>query len=250
MPNAADPTFYLVATIAVIVLGLSKGGFVGVGAISLPLLALVTSPLAAAAILLPILVVQDIVGMWVFRRDRDDQVLMALIPGSAAGIFLGYVLATKVESYVVLGCVGVLSILFGLYRLWFDREDRLIVARQLPNWSGSVFGLAAGFTSQIAHAGGPPYQMWVMPRRLPRDVFVGTTAIFFGVTNWLKLPAYMALGQFTAENLRTTAILMPVAIISTLVGVKLVKRVAAEPFYQIVYLLMIFVGAKLLWDAI
>ncbi len=242
-------SFYVVTILAVVLLGLSKGGFVGVGAISLPLMALVAPPIAAAAILLPILIVQDLVSVWAFRRDRDDHLLRMLLPGSVVGIFLGYLLAATVSTQVVLGCVGVLSVIFGAYRLWLDAGGRLATTRDLPEWVGSLFGLASGFTSQIAHAGGPPYQMWVMPRRLPRDTFVGTTAIFFAITNWVKMPAYLALGQFTATNLLTTLVLMPVAILSTFAGVALVRRVSAERFYVTIYVLMILVGGKLIWDA-
>ncbi len=80
-------------------------------------------------------------------------------------------------------------------------------------------GIASGFTSQVAHAGQPPFQVWVLPRKLPRDVLVGTTAIFFAAVNWIKVPAYWALGQFSHENLVTAGLLMPVAILSTLAGV-------------------------------
>jgi uncharacterized membrane protein YfcA len=113
---------------------------------------------------------------------------------------------------------------------------------------GSLFGVATGFTSQIAHAGGPPFQMWVMPRRLPRDTFVGTTAIFFAALNWIKVPAYVALGQLGRDNLLAAAVLLPLAIASSLAGVKLVKRVPVERFYTIVYVLMILAGGKLLLD--
>jgi uncharacterized membrane protein YfcA len=115
---------------------------------------------------------------------------------------------------------------------------------------GSVFGVAAGFTSQIAHAGGPPFQMWVMPRKLERDVFVGTSAIFFAIVNWIKVPAYMALGQFTRDNALATAMLLPVAVLASLAGVKLVRKVSPERFYAIVYALMIVAGGKLLLDGL
>lgn len=245
----SDPLFYLVAALAVTMLGLSKGGFVGAGALSLPLMALVISPIAAAAILLPILIVQDVVGVWAFRRDWNGHVLAVMLPGSLVGIVLGYALAAMVSADVVLGAVGLLSILFGVHRLWTERHGTITAPASSPDWIGVLFGVAAGFTSQIAHAGGPPYQMWVMPKRLPRDVFVGTTAIFFAATNWLKVPAYLALGQFTSANLKITAALLPVAIASTFAGVALVKRVSAERFYTSIYLLMIAVGVKLVIDA-
>ena len=111
-----------------------------------------------------------------------------------------------------------------LYRLWIERGGRIAASSRSPAWVGALFGVATGFTSQIAHAGGPPFQMWVMPRRLPRDVFIGTTAIFFAVLNWIKVPAYVALGQFTRANALTTLVLLPFAMLGSLAGVWLVRR--------------------------
>jgi uncharacterized membrane protein YfcA len=244
-----DWHFYALAVPAVLMLGLSKGGFAGIGALSLPMLAFVISPVQAAAILLPILIVQDVVGVWAFRRTVDWRLLAWMMPGAILGIVLGYLFAARLSESAVLGAVGAISSVFGVYRLWADRNGPPQVAKGLPEWLGALFGIASGFTSQIAHAGQPPFQVWVLPRRLPRDVLVGTTAIFFAAVNWIKVPAYIALGQFTHANLLTAAVLLPVAIGSTFAGVWLVRRVPAERFYVAIYVLMVLVGAKLLWDA-
>ena len=100
----------------------------------------------------------------------------------------------------------------------------------------------------IAHAGGPPFQIYVMPQRLPRDVFVGTGAIVFALVNWIKVPPYLALGQFTMENMATAGALFPLAIASTWAGVLLVRRVSGQSFYTAVYVLLVFVGATLIYD--
>lgn len=232
-----------------ILLGLGKGGFAGIGALALPIMALAISPVRAAAILLPILIAQDVVGVWAFRKSWDGHVLIWTLPGAALGIGMGYLFAAQVSAPAVLGMVGAISIVFGSYRLWSDRGTLLRTPAQSPRWIGVLCGVASGFTSQIAHAGQPPFQVWVLPKKLPRDVLVGTTAIFFAVVNWVKVPAYWALGQFSRQNLATAAILLPVAIASTLAGVWLVRRVRAERFYSAIYALMILVGMKLLWDA-
>lgn len=236
--------------VAVALLGLAKGGFAGMGALSLPLMAMTISPVRAAAILLPILIVQDVVGVWAFRRTWDGQVLGWMLPGAVIGIALGWWFAASVSPDAVLGLVGGVSILFGGYRLWVDRRGEPAAASTSPGWVGSLFGAAAGFTSQVAHAGGPPFQLWVLPRRLPRDVLVGTTAIFFAVVNWVKVPAYVALGQFTRANLIIAALLLPVAVAATIAGVWLVRRASPQRFYTAIYVLMIVVGAKLLLDAV
>jgi len=242
--------FFALAIPAVTLLGLSKGGFVGLGALSLPMLALAISPVRAAAILLPILIVQDVVGVWAFRKSWDGHVLAWMLPGSMIGIALAYLFAARVSEAAVLGVVGAISILFGAYRLLTDRRGAISAPAKSPGWVGTLAGIASGFTSQIAHAGQPPFQIWVLPKRLPRDVLVGTTAIYFAATNWLKVPAYWALGQFSRENLLAAAALLPVAIASTFAGVWLVRRVSPARFYTAIYALMVLVGVKLVWDAV
>lgn len=245
-----DPTFYLLAIPAVILLGLAKGGFAGVGAIALPLLALRFSPVQAAAILLPVLVVQDAVGVWAFRKNWDREILTLMIPSAVIGIVAAYLLAAKVSTTAVLATLGAISIVFACYRLWISRGGRVPVSRDAPRALGVALGIASGFTSQVAHAGQPPFQMWVLPKNLTPPVLVGTTAIFFATINILKLPAYLALGQFTHENLLAAAVLTPLAIASTLLGVWLVRRVNAERFITIIYVLMIVVGVELLYKAV
>lgn len=235
---------------AVILLGLAKGGFSGIGVIAVPMMALAVSPVLAASITLPILIVQDVVSVWSFRKTSDKGVLAVMLPSAAGGIALGYALAAFVKPGAVELAVGAVSIVFALMRLWAERRSpppRAPRREGLP-WRGVLAGVVAGFTSQIAHAGGPPFQIYVMPKNLPRDVFIGTSAIFFAVVNWMKVPAYWALGQFTREAMMTALVLLPLAIASTAAGVWLVRRVPAGNFYRIIYLLLIAVGAKLAWD--
>jgi uncharacterized membrane protein YfcA len=148
--------------------------------------------------------------------------------------------------------LGLISIVFGVYRLYVERAGA--VAPTAPasssRWIGSLFGVGTGFTSQIAHAGGPPFQMWVMPKRLPRDVFIGTSAIFFAIVNWVKVPAYVALGQFTTENALASLALLPIAVLGSLAGVYLVRKVEMERFYTIIYLLLIATGVQLLLEGL
>lgn len=244
-----DPVFYLLAVPAVVLLGFSKGGLAGVGALGLPLMVLVIEPVQAAAIMLPILIAQDTVGVWSFRRHLDWYVLGWVLPGATLGILIGYLFAASVSSATVMALVGTISIAFGAYRLWLGRHGPPKAGGSSPGWVGSLFGVASGFTSQIAHAGAPPFQLWVMPRRLERDVLIGTSAVYFAAVNLIKVPAFAALGQFSAANLLTAAALLPVAIVSTLAGVWLVRRIEGESFYRIIYCLMIFVGVMLLLEA-
>ena len=246
-----DPAFYLFAIPAVVLIGLAKGGFSGLGALGTPLMAIgIGDPVKAAAILLPILIAQDVVGVAAFRKSWDASVLAAMLPGAVIGIGLGYLLAAEISTAAVMAVLGLISILFGGFRLAVEARGKAVEARSSSSLVGSLFGLASGFTSQIAHAGGPPFQMWVMPKKLPHTTFVGTSAIFFAIVNWIKVPAYLALGQFTLPNALATLALLPFAILASLAGVVLVRRISGERFYTIVYVLMIAAGAKLLLDGV
>lgn len=178
-----DFQFYVAAVAAVSILGLAKGGFAGIGAIATPpLLLLVVDPARAASIILPILLVQDAVSVWIFRRDYDAPTLLRLLPYAAGGVMLGYLLASKVSPLAVELALGAISILFGLHQLLW-RPAAQAVVKAGPVWLGPVCGLASGFTSQLAHAGGPPIQIYFVARRFERDRFIGTmTWLFAAVT--------------------------------------------------------------------
>ncbi len=248
----SDPWFYLVAVPAVILCGLAKGGFSGLGVMAVPLMALVISPVLAASILLPFLIVQDVVSVWTFRKTWNGRILAIMLPAAAVGVFAGYGLVALVKPAAVELCVGLVAVVFAVQRLWLDQlvgAEAAPAVEGLP-WRGVLAGIAAGFTSQISHAGGPPFQIYVLPKRLPRDVFVGTSSIFFAVVNWMKVPAYLALGQFTPQSLATGLALLPLANAATFAGVWVVRRVPVERFYQVIYGLLIAVGGKLIWDGV
>lgn len=240
--------FWAAALAGVIILGLAKGGFAGLGVLGVPIMALGMSPVVAAAILLPILLVQDVFSVKAFGAHRDDGILKRMIPGACIGIVAGWALARFVPVPAVETAVGMIAIGFGIQRI--RAEHRGQPGRPGGTVAGIAMGAAAGFTSQIAHAGGPPFQMHVLPRKLPRDVFIGTSSVFFAAINWLKVPAYWALGAFTSANLWLAAALMPAALASTWAGTVLVRRVDGPRFYAIMHVLMILVGGKLSWDGL
>ena len=239
--------FYLAAIPAVILLGLSKGGFSGVSLLSLPLMALVMSPIRAAGIMLPILIVQDAVTVWAYRRSWDAFNLWVLLPGAVAGIVLGYFFAAHVSDSLISLLVGLIAAGFAIRRLFADRHGTAQGTRY-SRPIGFVCGIAAGFTSLIANAGAPPFQIYVLPQKLKPAVLVGTSAIFFAVCNWLKVAPFFALGQFTTSNLALSATLMPLAIAANMAGIHLVRRLSIERFYKIIYILLAVVSLKLIWD--
>jgi len=245
-----DPWFYAAAVPAVVLVGLSKGGLGGAMAlIGVPLMALVVPPVQAAAILLPILIVMDIVSLWAWRGARDPVTLKLMLPGAMAGIGIGWALAAMVTSGAVRLIVGVVAVAFFARWAWQElrSDDSAAVHGGLR---ASFWGVVTGFASFVAHAGGPPYQVYALPLRQAPSIYVGTSVIFFAIVNAVKLVPYFALGQFDGTNLAASAVLMPVAPLATLAGAWIVRRMKPEIFYPFMYAMILIVGAKLVWDGI
>ena len=243
-----DPWFYAAAVPSVILIGLSKGGLGGATAlIGVPLMSLTMSPVRAAAVLLPILILMDLVSMWTWRGYRDGRTLLYMLPGAIIGIGIGWWLAAAVTPSTVKLIVGVIAGLFAARWVW--QKFRKSSDHASPNAArGGFWGVVAGYTSFVAHAGGPPFQMYTLPLGLHPRVYTGTSVLFFAVVNAVKVVPYFMLGQFGAANLMASAVLMPFAPLATLAGAWVIKRMKPEVFYPFTYTMVIIVAAKLIWD--
>jgi len=246
-----DPLFWVAAVVATLITGISKGGFGGLALFAVPIMALFISPIQAAGILLPILIVMDWVSVWSYRKTWNKALLKVTLPGAIVGIVIGGLLAGYVDDQVVRLCVGAVAVLFPIYA----------VGSSVLKWTpgagvrgnkplGALAGAVAGFTSFIAHAGGPPFQAYAIPQGLEKRVYAGTAVMFFFVVNFVKLIPYAALGQFDATNLKISAMLIPLAPIGVLLGVWLVKRIDQKIFYRVIYALIFLTGCKLLYDGL
>ncbi len=243
----SDPLFYAVVIPAILLMGISKGGFGGgVGLIATPMVALVTTPTRAAAILLPILCAMDIVGVIAYRRSWDPVNMRILLPGSVVGILLGTATFRFLDESLIRLLLGALALGFVL-RYWLARTPQ-----QQPTApsrrAGSFWAAVSGFTSFVAHAGGPPLSVYLLPQNMDKTLFVGTTVVYFTFVNYLKLVPYSLLGQFSGENLLTSLVLSPLAPLGMWLGIWLHRRIDEKLFYQAIYLMLAAVGVKLLYD--
>ena len=241
-----DWHFYLAAIPAVMLQGMAKGGFSGVGGLSLPLLCLVISPVQAVAIQLPILIAQDVVSIWAYRRNLDKTNFFYCLPGTMIGIAIGAVMATSVTPSAVQLVVGLIAASFVLMSL--PRKGRVETPTQPALAKATLWSTIGGFTSFIANAGGPPIQVYLMPQKLAPAVFAGTMSVLFGIVNWVKIGVFFALDQLSTPNLSTSAALLPVAVAATFLGVYMVRRLSGAKFYPIIRGLTFMVGLKLIYD--
>ena len=242
-----DPVFVTIAVIAVLVVGLSKAGLLGgLGVVGVPLLTLVMAPREAAGMMLPVLLCMDAVAIWMYRKECDWSLIRIMLPGAAAGTLVGWGLWAVVSDAFVLLMVGVVTLLFVIDAILPLRKKLEGLPPSRP-W-GVFWGSIAGFTSFISHTGGPPFQIYTLPRRLPPAVYAGTTAFFFAIVNTAKLVPYYFLGQLNVQNLTLSAVLAPVGLVGVLIGVYLVRRIDAKLFYRIAYWLVFLLALKLVCD--
>lgn len=246
LPLITDWAFYAVAIPAVLLLGVSKSGFgAGFGSLAVPMMALTVTVPQAAAILMPILFVMDVMGIAAFRRHFDWKLVRFLVPMGLVGTLVGTLLFKLLDARVVAAIVGVFTLLFLAQRLLFPpRAD----SPPPPKWLGAILTATSGFTSFVAHAGGPPINAYVIPMRLPPLVFTATMSVFFFVINLSKWVPYAWLGLLDLRNMATSVALLPFAPIGVMAGVWLAKRIQPVLFYRLIYLGMFLTGCKLVWD--
>jgi len=246
-----DPWFYAAAVPAVLIAGISKGGFGGsIGLIAVPLMALVISPIQAAGIMLPILCLMDLFGVWAYRNRWDARNLRILLPAALLGIAVGTATFRYLDGDMIRLMLGVMALAFVGHRLLLRGDAGQGAGRPPSVVQGGFWGTVAGFTTFVAHAGGPPVSIYLLPQRLDRTVFVATTMVFYITVNYVKLVPYAWLGQLSAGNLATAAVLAPLVPLGMWLGLMLHRRVSDRVFYRVCYGLLAATGAKLLYDGL
>jgi hypothetical protein len=246
LPLITDWQFYAASIPAVLLLGISKSGFgSGFGSLAVPIMALSVAVPQAAAILMPILFVMDIMGLAAYRRQFDWPLLKFLLPAGLLGTVIGTFLFRSLEPRLVAGIVGAFTLTFLAQRLLFPPKPD---SPHPPKWLGAILTTISGFTSFVAHAGGPPINAYVLPLRLSPPVFTATMSVFFFVMNMSKWIPYGWLGLLDLRNMSTSLALMPFAPVGVLIGVRMAHRIKPVVFYRLILVGMFLTGCKLVWD--
>lgn len=247
-PLITDPFFYAVSVPAVLLLGISKSGFgAGFGSLAVPMMALAVTVPQAAAILMPVLLVMDVLGMAAYRKDFDLPLVRQILPFGVLGIGIGALLFKILQAHVVAAIVGGFTLLFLAQRLLFPPKAG---SAPPPAWLGAILATTSGFTSFIAHAGGPPINAYVIGLRLSPVKFTATMAFFFFVVNLCKWIPYAWLGLLDTRNMSTSLVLLPLAPLGVWMGVRMARRISQVLFYRFLYAGMLLTGVKLLWDGL
>lgn len=242
------PLFYVLAFLAILISGIAKSGFGGgLGVLAVPLMALVISPIQAAAILLPVLCFMDVINIWYYRKLWDKTNIKILLPAGLVGVLIGtFTFRYLSEGYIRI-LIGLVAVTFTFN--FFRKKTDAAVTKPDPV-KGSFWGVLAGFVSFGVHAGGPPANVFLLPQRLDKTIFVGTMVVLFTILNFVKLVPYSLLGQLSGENLMISLMLAPIAPLGVWLGLRLHKVVNEKWFYLLCYVFLFITGVKLLWDGI
>jgi len=242
-----DPLFFVFAIPAVLLIGISKG-FGGLFvSLAVPLLALRIDPVQAAAILLPILCLADLVALAQFRKSFNRHHIKIMVPGALVGIALASILMGTLPSHAIRLIIGFIAISFCVNH-WFFK--RFTTERKPGKHAGYFWGFVAGFVSTQAHAGGPPMAIYLFPQRMDKVTLAGTMVVFIAIVNYVKLIPYTLLGQFNAQNLFLSLVLAPLVVIGVRIGYWVLHKVEQRVVYHILYTLLFLTGCKLVVDGL
>lgn len=247
-----DPTlFYSLAVLAVLLAGFSKASAAGgIGLLAVPLMSIAIAPQHAAAIMLPLLCAFDLLGLWAYRGHSDLKLLRQLVPGAILGIMIGALVFKTLDVRWVKGLLGAECLVFAIHRLvGASRHDSLPGARQ-GRVKAAFWSMVSGFTSTLAHAGGPPLLQYLLPLKLDKMYLVATTVYFFTMVNYIKLLPYAWLGLLDRSNLGTSLILVPAIPVGYWIGLTFTRIIPEKPFYTFVNWSLLATGVKLLWDGV
>ena len=241
--------FWALAALAAFVVGSSKGGVPGFGILAIPILAQVISPVVAAGLLLPIYVVSDMYGLWLFRKSYDLWNIKIMVFSAAIGIGIGWAIASRYSSD------DFVKLIVGFIGIWYSidiylKNRKTIEPKPADIPRGLFWGTLAGFTSFVAHAGGAPFQMYVLPQRLDKLTYAGTTTITFAIINAMKLPPYWFLGQINLDSLQKCLYLAPIALFGAWAGFRLIKILPDKAFFRFVEIALFLVSLNLIWEAL
>ncbi|MGB1091290.1 MAG: sulfite exporter TauE/SafE family protein, partial [Oceanobacter sp.] len=211
-------------------------------------LALFVSPMQAAAIMLPLLIVMDMFSVKAWWGQQRNDLLKMLLPAAVVGIAIGWALFGWLDENMVKVALGLMSILFAAWSLL--KKGAAGESQPASSFWAKIAGAMTGFTSFLAHAGGPPLNMFLLPLKLPRAQFLATVVMCISLVNLIKLIPYAALGQLNTDNLLIGLVLMPLAWVGVRTGLWIQTRINDKLFYRIMFSLLGLVGLKLIWDGL
>ena len=242
-----DFYFYITAIPAVMLFGISKGGFAGpIAILAVPLMSMSISPVIAAGIMLPILIIMDITALYFYWNKWKLDIVKLIIPPSIIGIIIGSITFSYISDDGVRVIIGSIALLFILFTILQSGNFLIKPTKK----KGIFWSTVAGYTSFLIHAGGPPLNFYLLPQKMHKTIYVATFTLAFAIINAVKLIPYYFLGQLAPSYMKVSLILLPLAPIGIIIGYYLHKKVSEKIFYKFIYFFLAIGGLKLIYDGI
>lgn len=228
LPELSAAAWVLLA-VAALIIGLSKSGLPGAGAVAVIIFASVLPVRESTGTILPLLIVGDLLAVWAYRREANWAVLIRLAPAVVVGLVLGAVYLIYADDTGVRRLIGI--ILLGLIgmTLW-QRSRKQVAARQTSTFARIGYGGLSGFTTMVANSGGPAMSLYLIAANFPVKAFLGTAAWFFFMVNVAKLPISIGIGLITLPSLLLDAVLAPAVILGSILGRWVAHRLTQRVF--------------------
>ena len=237
---------YLVVALAMFLVGMSKGGLgATLSAVTIPMLAMVLPVKDVIGMMPPVLMLADALAVGFHWRKWDNRMVLLLIPASIVGVAVGTLFLANASGQLIRIVLGVIVLLFAFYKI-FEKRIFKMMTYTPRNWHGLLAGGVAGFTSSVAHAGGPPVAIYLLMQNVQPRVFAATSAIFFMILNYIKVPFYFAADLFNFGLLGQMLWLLPMVPLGVWVGKWVVVRVSKRVYDHFILFLLI-VSALLLF---
>jgi uncharacterized protein len=226
--------FLLMTGLVAFMIGLAKGGLGGtLGALATPMMALVMPPAQVIGLLLPILMIADVFAVGLHWGRWDRRLVWLLIPGAIVGVTIGTFFITNAPTSMLRTALGIIVLFFTLYKL-LERPILGSLKYSQHNWHGQVAGTIAGFSSALAHTGGPPISIYLLMQDVTPQVFIATSALFFMILNWIKVPYYFYAQLFDFPKLWQIAWLLPLVPLGAWTGRWAGDRIPKQTFEWII----------------
>jgi uncharacterized protein len=235
---------WAVVALCSVMVGISKTGLPGMGILFVPLMAMVIPARQSTGMVLGILILADIFAVLYYRRICVWRHIIRLIPATLVGIIAGFFVMRIISDAQLKPIIGVIVVVMLAVNWWRNRKGEHIPTQW---WFAEVMGFFAGFTTMLANAAGPVMIVYLLAMRLPKIEFVGTSAGFFFIINWIKVPFSMGLGLVSLSSVKLGFIMLPCVIVGLVLGIVALKKMPQKVFEIVIQVLALIAGVKLLF---
>ena len=239
----------VVAFAGVFLISFMRGAFGGGFAIiGIPLLSLVMDPVIAGGLLAPLFIAMDLFALRYWKPSTWSKPdLRLLLPGLVVGIGIGYLLFRILDHRAIAIVMAVVTLIF--VGLWFA-GGATVTTRPRSSQKAVAAGFTSGITTMVAHSGGPPLAMYLLPLGLSKEVYAGTTSLFFTVGNSIKAVPWLLLVRPGGNVWMLMAVCLLAIPSGVWLGWRLHGKLDQNQLYRACYGLLVVTGLKLLWDGV